>query len=84
MYKERLIAAINRYRQGSLKEIDFQKTIESIASSITEDHLNQVRDFLMNVEGELEYINYMVNINLRHDKYLEQIIRIENFITAFD
>lgn len=82
MYKDRISSAIQRYKNGLYTEVDFQHEVESIAVLITESNLYRVRDFLFEIEGELELINFTVNsIDLR-DKYLEQIVRLEKFLLS--
>lgn len=80
MHTERILTAIKKYKEGIYNEIDFQKTMESIESSIKDDSLQDYKSYLHKIANDLEYINFMVDSNLQRSNYLKVIKEIENYI----
>jgi len=82
MYKERLISAIKKYKSGLYSEYDFKDVVESVAYMVTESHLFELREFLLGLENKLEFIDFSVNSNEMRDMYLEQILKLENYLDS--
>ncbi len=84
MYREVIEKALQKYVDEKGNENYFQSQIESIAYSITESHLHELREFLLKIEGELELILFTVEPEFRRTKFLEKIAHIENYMASKD
>lgn len=79
----RIRKAISNYKNNLYTEKDFQVTIESVTSMISENGLREFKKFFSNIESDLEDINFMIDKERRREKYLAQINRVENYLNHY-
>jgi hypothetical protein len=72
--------AINKYKNGIYNEKDFHLSVESTLDTSNESRFSELHEFLIEVEAELEKIDFLVNDELKRGTYLAQIERIELFL----
>jgi hypothetical protein len=77
---DRLNHAINKYESGAYNEDDFHSTLQSIIQFITEHELNPLRVFLLDMEADLELIDFTVDNSLKRDRYLKTIEKMKEYI----
>ncbi len=76
--------AILNYKNNYYKENEFQNSMESISSTITENELYEFKSLLRNLDYELETINFMTDKDLRREEYLLQINKVEHYLNQFN
>ncbi len=76
--------AILKYKNNYYTENEFQNSMESISSTITENELYEFKSLLRNLDYELETINFMTDKDLRREEYLLQINKVEHYLNQFN
>lgn len=79
----RLQSAIEKYKASLYNEHDFQSTLNSIIESITANELYELKEFLRQIDFDLEHINFMVSENQRRTECLKVISKIEDYYHTY-
>jgi hypothetical protein len=82
-FHDRLKRGIRKYEAGEYTEQDFHGTLESIINTITENELYPLREFLKQMEAELELIDFLVNESKKRESYLKIIDEIKNHLKNY-
>ncbi len=70
---------IIKYKSNQYSEANFHQTLNGFIYLITELHLEDIRDALQEIEGNLELIDFTSND--KQKGYLREISKIEKIIT---
>ncbi|CAN5126152.1 hypothetical protein BH09BAC3_BH09BAC3_27660 [soil metagenome] len=77
---DRLKAAIEKFDLGTYNEMEFHKTLQSIAPLVTESHLSKLRNFLFDLEADLEIIDFTAAESLKRNRYSEKIKDLKRYL----
>ena len=80
-YSEKIKKTIEKYKTNQYNEVEFQESLNSIVSLMTEYEYFEFRFFLHNVTEEMERINFLVDEEFIREEYLKLINQIERFLT---
>jgi hypothetical protein len=75
-----LIFAVDKYKDGSYSEKEFHATVESLMNTSNDSQYADFHTFLVNIEANLEEIDFLINKELWKEKYLMEIEKIESFV----
>lgn len=78
----RITTAIDKYEKEVYSESDFHQTMGSILFSLL-DSESTLRDFIREIENQLELIDFTFNKDDKRSEYLVQIQKIKDFIKSY-
>ena len=77
----RLNRAIDKLNEDTYSPQDFHQTLESIIRTITEDDYSKLKNKLLELESELELIDFTVNTENRRSQYLKSVSDFNSWIS---